>query len=120
MEHECIFCKIATGEIPCTKVYEDENFLAFLDIRPIGPGHTQVIPKKHYHWVWDVPNIEEYFAVVKKIALAQKKAFQTDMVRSQVYGEEIAHAHVWVWPETVGDEKALKENAEKIITAMIP
>ena len=125
MEHECIFCKIATGEIPCTKVYEDENFLAFLDIRPVGPGHTQVIPKKHYRWVWDLPagrqvspNIGEYFAVVKKIALAQKKAFQTDMVRSQVYGEEITHAHVWVWPETVGDEKALKENAEKIIAAM--
>jgi|SRR3989344_4258651 len=125
MEQKCIFCKIATGEIPSTKVYEDENFLAFLDIHPIGPGHTQVIPKKHYRFVWDLPaqtgvpgNIGEYFTVVKKIALAQKKAFKTDMVRSQVYGEEIAHAHIWVWPETVGDEKAIKENAEKIIQAL--
>ena len=125
MEQKCIFCKIATGEIPSTKVYEDEKFLAFLDIHPIGPGHTQVIPKKHYRFVWDLPaqtgvpgNIGEYFTVVKKIALAQKKAFKTDMVRSQVYGEEIAHAHIWVWPETVGDEKAIKENAEKIIQAL--
>ena len=124
----CIFCKIVKGEIPATKVYEDDSFMAFLDIHPMGPGHTQVIPKKHYRWVWDLPampahagqagvpgNIGEYFQIVQKIALAQKKAFNTDMVRSQVYGEEIGHAHVWVWPETVGDEKAIKENAEKII-----
>jgi histidine triad (HIT) family protein len=125
MEHDCIFCKIVNKEIPCTKVYEDENFLAFLDIHPIAPGQTQVIPKKHYKWVWDLPagrqvspNIGEYFEVVRKIALAQKKAFNADMVRSQVYGEEVAHAHIWVWPESVGDEKDLKGNAEKIISAI--
>ncbi len=114
----CIFCKIVKGEIPCTKVYEDENFLAFLDIHPIGPGHTQIIPKKHYRWVWDVPNVGEFFEIAKKIALAQKKAFNADMVRSQVYGEEVAHAHIWVWPETIGDEKNLEENAKKIISSI--
>jgi histidine triad (HIT) family protein len=118
MEHDCIFCKIVNKEIPANVVYEDENFLAFLDIRPIAPGQTQVIPKTHYKWVWDVPNVGEYFEVVRKIALAQKKAFNADMIRSQVYGEEIPHAHIWIWPETVGDEKALKENAEKIIQAL--
>jgi histidine triad (HIT) family protein len=125
MEHDCIFCKIVNKEIPATKVYEDENFLAFLDIRPVAPGHTQIIPKKHYRWVWDLPtekdmpgNIGEYFAVAKKIALAQKKAFNADIIRSQVYGEEIHHAHIWVWPETVGDEKDIKGNAEKIISAI--
>lgn len=121
----CIFCKIVKGEIPATKVYEDENFLAFLDIHPMGPGHTQVIPKKHFRWVWDLPaqagvpgNIGEYFQIAQKIALAQKKAFNADIVRSQIYGEEVAHAHIWVWPETVGNEKALEENAEKIIRAL--
>ncbi|MFA6520182.1 MAG: HIT domain-containing protein [Candidatus Paceibacterota bacterium] len=118
MEHDCIFCKIINKEIPATIVYEDQNFLAFLDIRPIAPGQTQVIPKKHYRWVWDVPNLGEYFEVVRKIALAQKKAFNADIIRSQVYGEEISHAHVWVWPETVGDEKDLKTNAEKIIASL--
>ncbi|TSC78056.1 MAG: Hit-like protein involved in cell-cycle regulation [Parcubacteria group bacterium Gr01-1014_24] len=113
----CIFCKIIKKEIPCTKVYEDENFLAFLDINPMGPGHTQVIPKKHYRWVWDVPNAGEFFEVAKKIALAQKKAFNADIVRSQVYGEEISHAHIWVWPEVAGDEKDLVGNAKKIISA---
>ncbi len=114
----CIFCKIVKGEIPCTKVYEDENFLAFLDIHPIAPGHTQIIPKKHYRWVWDVPNIGEFFEVAKKIALSQKKGFNADIIRSQVYGEEIPHAHIWVWPETTGDEKDLRGNAKKIISAL--
>ncbi len=120
----CIFCKITKKEIPANIVYEDENFLALLDIKPIAPGHTQIITKKHYRWVWDVPatalaktgepNIGKYFEVVQKIALAQKKAFRADVVRSQIYGEEIPHAHIWVWPEATGDEKDLAGNAEKI------
>lgn len=115
---DCIFCKIAKGEIPSEKVYEDENFFAFLDINPREAGHVQVIPKKHYRWVWDVPNVGEYFEVARKIALAQKKAFKTDMVRSQVYGNEVPHAHIWVWPETNADKQNLKENAQKIIQAL--
>jgi len=114
----CIFCKIIKKEIPANIVYEDKDFLAFLDIKPMSPGHTQIIPKKHCRWVWDVPNIGEFFAVTKKIALAQKKAFNADIVRSQVYGEEIPHAHIWVWPETVGDEKDLEGNAKKIVQAL--
>ena len=121
----CIFCKIVKKEIPAEIVYEDENFLAFLDIKPMGPGHTQVIPKKHYRWVWDLPtqtdvpgNIGEYFNVVQKIALAQKKAFNADIVRSQIYGEEIPHAHIWVWPEIAGDIKNFKENAKRITKAL--
>ncbi len=110
----CIFCKIAKKEIPTNIVYEDDNFLALLDIRPLGPGHTQIIPKKHYRWVWDVPNVGEYFEITRKIALAQKKAFGADIIRSQIYGEEMPHAHIWVWPEVVGDEEDLVGNAEKI------
>ena len=114
----CIFCKILKGEVPSTKVYENEKFLAFLDIYPLSPGHTQVIPKEHYRWVWDVPNAGEFFEVAKKIALAQKKAFKADMVRSQIYGEDVSHAHIWVWPEIIGDTKNFTENAKKIIDAI--
>ncbi|MFA6353794.1 MAG: HIT domain-containing protein [Candidatus Paceibacterota bacterium] len=115
---DCIFCKIIKREIPANIVYENENFLAFLDIRPIGPGHTQIIPKKHYRFVWDVPNVGEYFEVAKKIALAQKKAFNADLIRLQIYGEEIFHAHIWVWPDAVGDEKDFDGNAKKIISSL--
>ena len=53
----CIFCKIVKKELPAYVVYENDNFLAFLDIYPLAPGHVQIIPKNHYRWVWDVPNI---------------------------------------------------------------
>lgn len=112
----CVFCKIATGEIPSCKVYEDKNFLAFLDINPQSPGHTQIIPKKHFRWVWDLPsrcrdwpcsageslnsgpNISDYFEVVRKIALAQQKAFKTDFILAKIIGDEVPHAHIWVFP----------------------
>ena len=107
---ECLFCKIANKELPCYKVYEDKDFLAFLDIRPLNPGHTLVIPKKHFRWVWDVPvkndnspNISEYYIIVSKIANAIKKAFNTDYVVSLVLGEEVAHAHVWLIPRLKND-----------------
>ena len=63
---DCIFCKIAKGEVSSFKIYEDDNYFAFLDISNFTPGHTLVIPKKHYRFVWDVENIEGYFKVVQK------------------------------------------------------
>ena len=111
----CIFCKIVAKEIPAHIVYEDDHFLAFLDINPRSPGHTQVIPKKHCRWVWQVPNIGEYFEICKKIALAQQKAFNTEMILSRITGEEIFHAHIWVFPaEAKADPKNFEENAQKI------
>jgi histidine triad (HIT) family protein len=100
---DCIFCRIVNGDIPSYKVYEDENFYAFLDINPRNPGHTQVIPKGHYRWVWDVPRIGEYFEVVQKLANAIKRAFNTEYVVSLILGEEVEHAHVWLVPRFEGD-----------------
>ena len=112
----CVFCKIIKGEIPSHKVYEDKKYLAFLDINPASPGHTQVIPKEHYRWVWDVPNVGEYFEVAKKVAEAQRKAFGTDFILSKIIGDEVEHAHIWVFPNSgvSGDAKDFKGNAEKI------
>ena len=117
----CIFCKIVRGEIPSYKVYEDENFLAFLDINPQSPGHTQVVTKKHYRWVWDTPNVGEYFEVVRKIAKAQQKAFGTDFILSKIIGDEVEHAHIWVFPNdgASGDKNDFAGNAEKIRTQLV-
>ena len=114
---DCIFCKIVNKEIPAHIVYEDENFLAFLDINPQSPGHAQVIPKKHYRWVWDVPNVGEYFEVVRKIAIAQSKAFKADFIASKVVGTEVPHAHIWILPSysTEGNQKDFEGNAKKIV-----
>ena len=101
--NNCIFCKIIAGDIPCKKVYEDDNFLAFFDVRPLNLGHTLVIPKKHVRWVWDVDNIGEYYEVVGKIANAIKKAFNINYVVSLVFGEEVEHAHVWLVPRFEND-----------------
>jgi histidine triad (HIT) family protein len=116
----CIFCKIANKEIPAYIVYEDDNFVAFLDINPQSPGHVQVIPKGHYRWVWDVPNVGEYFEVARKIAKALQKAFDTEWILSKIVGDEVEHAHIWIYPnnKVKGDPKDFKGNAEKIINAM--
>jgi len=112
----CIFCKIVAGEIPAHKIYEDSNFIAFLDINPLSPGHTLIIPKEHYRWVWDIPNVGEYFEIVKKIANAQKKAFKTDFILSKIVGEEVPHAHIWVYPNKniSGNKEDFDKNSELI------
>jgi len=117
----CIFCKIANKKASAHVVYEDDNFIAFLDINPQSPGHCQVVPKKHYRWVWDVPNVGEYFEVVKKVAVAQQKAFGTDWILSKIVGDEVGHAHIWIYPakagpdsKTQGDPKDFESNVDKI------
>jgi histidine triad (HIT) family protein len=116
----CIFCKIIKREIPAHIVYEDDSFLAFLDIHPQSPGHTQIIPKTHYRWVWDVPNVGEYFEVARKIAVAQQKAFGTDFILSKIVGDEVPHAHIWVFPndKVTGDKTDFAGNKDKIIAAI--
>lgn len=118
--NDCIFCKIVAGEIASHKVYEDKEFLAFLDIHPQSPGHTQVIPKKHVRWVWEVEHSGKYFEIVQKVAKAQQKAFDTDWILSKIIGDEVPHAHIWVFPndKVVGDKNDLAGNAEKIRAAL--
>ena len=114
---DCIFCKIVLGEIPAHKIYEDDQYLAFLDIHPQSAGHVQVIPKKHYRWVWDVPTVGEYFEVVRKIAKAEQKAFGNETVFSKIMGDEVPHAHVWIFPNphtSGGDPTDLTGNAKKL------
>ena len=124
---DCIFCKIVEGSIPSHKVYEDDAFLVFLDIHPQSPGHVQVIPKKHHRWVWDLPtdsdtpgNFNEYFTLVHRIVSAQRKAFNTDWIISKIIGDEVHHAHIWLFPsdQVEADKMDLAGNAEKIRSAL--
>ena len=101
---DCVFCKITKGEIPCHKVYEDDNFLAFLDINPIALGHTLLIPKKHYRWVYDLPNFGEYWQVAQKIALNIKKSeLDPDFISFLTVGNEVPHAHIHIVPRSKND-----------------
>ena len=94
----CIFCKIAKGEIPCTKVYEDNDYLAFLDIKPLNKGHTLVIPKKHFQWVYDVDDQSGYWTVAKKMANSIVKNLNAEYVMFVTWGLEVPHAHIHVIP----------------------
>jgi histidine triad (HIT) family protein len=122
--NDCIFCKIVKKEIPAHIVYEDEHFLAFLDINPHSPGHTQVVPKQHFRWVWDVPatnpngpTIGTYFEAAQKIAHALQKTFNTDWILSKIMGDEIPHAHIWIFPnnKVEGDKKDFDVNMKRIV-----
>lgn len=99
----CIFCKIAKGEISSFKIYEQDDFIAFLDVNPLNPGHVLVIPKKHFRWVWDVDNVGEYFEVVKKIAKKLQEVMKTEYVASGIAGNEIPHAHIHLVPRFDSD-----------------
>jgi histidine triad (HIT) family protein len=128
---DCIFCKIADGKIPCNKIYEDEKYIAILDIVPYVKGHTLVIPKIHSRWVWDINEKDyvEYMKITKKLAIVLKKAFDTQWVEEVIAGIGISHSHIHLFPRKENDglgelpkkplnpkpsEKEMKEIAEKI------
>lgn len=97
---DSIFTKIIKGEIPAHKIYEDDLVLAFLDIHPVQPGHTLVIPKKQVEFVWDLPD-EDYGAVMaatKKIALRLRDVQQVLYVGERIVGIDVPHAHVQLIP----------------------
>jgi histidine triad (HIT) family protein len=100
---DCVFCKIVAGKIPSHQIYEDGQFIVFLSIDPISAGHSLVVPREHYRWVWDVPDAGAYFEVARKIALATQKAFGIEAVHSRIVGEEVPHAHIWIYPDPGAD-----------------
>jgi histidine triad (HIT) family protein len=107
---DCIFCKIVSGQIPSFKVFEDETALAFLDIAPVAPGHTLVIPKKHYANFEEIPGDElcKLILAVKKIGGAIKtglgiKGYTVSENNDPVAGQVIPHIHFHIMPRSEGD-----------------
>lgn len=107
---DCIFCKIIKGEIPATKIYEDMETLAFLDIAPINIGHVLVIPKIHYQDIHETPDelAGHLMKVSKIIAAAVKKAEKADginitMNNEAAAGQVIFHSHIHIIPRFKDD-----------------
>ena len=107
---DCLFCKIASGEIPSKKVYEDSHCLAFLDINPRNPGHTLVIPKKHYTTMTDMKEEEygELFARARYVADGVQKGTKADglsVVQSngKAAGQVVTHVHVHLIPRYMSE-----------------
>jgi len=120
MGEDCLFCRIVKGEIPCQKVFEDEEVLAFLDINPAGTydGHTLLIPKKHFSnkiEEMDRETLKHYFSVLKKIVPAVRKASGTEAVNliqnsGKEAGQIINHFHIHIIPRGEGDNISINEN----------
>ena len=101
-----IFTKIVNGEIPCFKIAEDDNFLAFLDVNPNAKGHTLCIPKKEIDKIFDIDDAL-YLGLMqfsKKVAIALEKAVDCKRVGMAVVGLEVPHAHVHLIPLNEMDE----------------
>lgn len=101
-----IFSKIVKGEIPCHKIMEDEHYLAFLDIRPINPGHALVIPKKEIDYIFDLDKelLSGLMLFAQKAAIKIKKIVACQRVGMMVAGLEVPHAHIHLVPiNSVGD-----------------
>jgi histidine triad (HIT) family protein len=131
---DCIFCKIAAGEIPCSKVFEDDTTLAFMDIAPLGKGHVLVIPKNHFDNILEIDE-ETYgrlFSVICRIAKAVGASISPDgMTVMQLNGKAsdqvVPHLHIHIvprwtgdglrisaWESVSGDMKDISRNAESI------
>lgn len=95
-----IFSKIVNGEIPSYKVYEDENFFAFLDINPLALGHVLLVPKKEIDYIFDIDNdvLSLMLPVAKRISKAMEKAISCRRIGIAVIGLEVPHAHIHLIP----------------------
>lgn len=130
---DCIFCKIARGEIPAEKIYEDKDVLAFLDIKPTNKGHTLIIPKEHYETILDIPDttLKKLIVVIKKLSKAVFKGttadgFNIGMNNYKAAGQFVMHAHFHIMPryekdglvewgrKEYSDGEEIKETAKKI------
>ncbi len=103
---DSVFTKIIKGEIPCHKVYEDDKTLAFLDIHPVQPGHTLVIPKRQVEFVWDLED-EDYRALMdtaKKVAQRLRIVVGASYVGEKIIGTDVPHAHVHLIPFSKGPD----------------
>ena len=95
-----IFSRIVAGEIPCHKVWEDENHLAFLDLHPLRPGHTLVIPKKEKDYLFDLDEKDHaaLWTAAHKVARKLKDKLGCERVCVAVIGYEVPHAHIHLIP----------------------
>jgi histidine triad (HIT) family protein len=107
---DCIFCKIVRGEIPVNKIYENDHTIAFLDIKPVNPGHALVIPKEHHINIFDIPEavLLNMTSTVKKIAVAMEKSLGIENMNvtsnnGKYAGQEVFHSHIHLVPRNETD-----------------
>jgi histidine triad (HIT) family protein len=134
---DCLFCRIASGELPATVVYEDENSVAFLDHRPLFPGHTLLVPRTHVETMGDLPTklVGPYFEAAQLLARAVESAMEAEgtfVAMNNRVSQSVPHLHVHVvprrkkdglkgffWPRTKYKSEEEIEEVKKKITAAL-
>jgi len=112
----CIFCQIVRGEAPASRLYEDDATLAFMDIRPMTPGHALVIPKRHGAFIEDLPEgtVGPILETARKVAAAIRRsglrceAVSLYLANGKEAGQEVFHVHIHVIPRFRGDGFGLR------------
>jgi len=109
-DNDCIFCKIAKGEVESEKVYDDDNFIGILDINPKAEGHSLIIPKNHYKTILDMPNSlgNEFIEAIKKVAVKliegrKAEGFNVLINNYEVSGQLVPHVHAHIIPRKKDD-----------------
>ena len=136
-EADCAFCAIARGETDAHVVYEDETSLAFLDNRPLFPGHSLLIPRAHHEAIWDLPDdlIEPYFGAARLLARAVREGMDAQgafVALNNVVSQSVPHLHTHVvprnrkdglrgffWPRSRYESDAGAEAAAKAVRAAV-
>jgi len=103
MADECLFCRIVSGELPATVVYEDDNAVAFLDHRPLFPGHTLLVPRQHVETLGELPAklVSPYFKAAQTLAIAVESAMDAEgtfVAMNNRVSQSVPHLHVHVVP----------------------
>jgi histidine triad (HIT) family protein len=113
-----IFTKIIRGEIPCYKVAEDDNFIAFLDLNPVAKGHTLVVPKKEVDYIYDLDDetLAALWVFSKKVAKGVKAVVPCNRIGISVIGLEVPHAHVHLIPINTLDDINFSKPRVKLAT----
>ena len=136
-DDNCLFCRIVSGELPATVVYEDENSFAFLDHRPLFPGHTLLVPREHVETLGELPvsQVEPYFKAAQLLARAVESGLEAEgtfVAMNNRVSQSVPHLHVHVvprrrkdglkgffWPRTkYKDEEEMKSVQSKIAAAL--
>jgi histidine triad (HIT) family protein len=136
-DDNCLFCRIVSGELPATVIYEDEVSFAFLDHRPLFPGHTLLVPREHVETLGELPvsQVEPYFKAAQLLARAVESGLEAEgtfVAMNNRVSQSVPHLHVHVvprrrkdglkgffWPRTkYKDEEEMKVVQSKIANAL--
>lgn len=136
-DDNCLFCRIVSGEVPATVIYEDEDSFAFLDHRPLFPGHTLLVPREHVETLGELPvsQVEPYFIAAQLLARAVESGLEAEgtfVAMNNRVSQSVPHLHVHVvprrrkdglkgffWPRTkYKDDEEMKSVQSKINVAL--